>query len=62
MELELSGFDGYTLSQHLELYSDNLNETNDKDNERVKPNSRSVADNSATTLKKHSWNMLVFKK
>ena len=56
----LDGYDGYSLCEHIELYSDNLDEVNDKDEERIKPIKREISD--TPTLKKHSWNMLVYKK
>ena len=61
LEASLVGYDGYVLSEHIELYSDDLSVENDKDNERIVPTRRetSVGD---ITLKKHSWNMLVFKR
>ena len=62
ISLEINGFDGYKLDKHLELYSDNLNETNDKDNERVKLTNRTIDEKSPINLKKHSWNMLTFKR
>ncbi|MBE6674330.1 MAG: alpha-N-arabinofuranosidase [Ruminococcaceae bacterium] len=62
LEINLGGFEGYTLSQHIELYSDNLNATNDKDNEAVQPRNLNIISNSKVTLQKHSWNMLVFNK
>ena len=58
--VDMSGFDGYKLYEHTELYSDNLDEKNTKDNESVKPSKRQIADK--ILLKKHSWNMLKFKK
>jgi alpha-N-arabinofuranosidase len=62
MELSIDGLDGYKLVKHTELYSDSLNETNDKDNERVKPNEIKVQSSFNVSLKKHSWNMLILKK
>lgn len=62
MELTLNIADGYILNEHIELYSDSLDATNDKDNERITPNKCSITDTSKVILKKHSWNMLKFKK
>ena len=62
LDFKLDGFENYTLKNHIELYSDDLNTTNDKDNERIKPCACSINDSYSATLKKHSWNMLVFKK
>ena len=61
LEINLNGFDGYTLNQHIELYSDDLNAANDKDKEAVQPRSLNIISGAPITLKKHSWNMLVFK-
>lgn len=61
MELSIDGFDGYTLNEHIELYSDDLSTTNDKDNESIIPFKREISDSLPITLKKHSWNMLIFK-
>ena len=58
--VELDGFDGYTLKSHTELYCDDLNAVNTLENEVVLPVSREIEDK--IVLKKHSWNMLVFKK
>ena len=57
----LEGFEGYTLNEHIELYSDDLKAINDRDNERIKPTSCQINQNGSITLKKHSWNMLRFK-
>ena len=64
MELLLcvEGFDGYTLKEHVELYTEDLNEENTVDCEAVKPNPRLVENEMGATLKKHSWNMLILKK
>ncbi len=60
LEFELNGFDGYKLSKHIELYSDDLKIENSKDCEYVYPINRAI-DSSGISLKKHSWNMLVYK-
>ncbi len=60
MELDLDGFDGYTLTQHIELYSDDLSTANSKDNENIFPVKRDIK-TSPIILKKHSWNMLTLK-
>ncbi len=61
MELVLDGFDGYTPTQHIELYSDDLSTANSKDTENVFPTERDI-NTSSIVLKKHSWNMLSLKK
>ena len=61
LEIELEGFDRYSLVEHVLLYSDDLKAINDKDCERVSPISVEVNENNIVTLKKHSWNMLRYK-
>ncbi len=60
LNVEMSGFESYRLYEHTELYSDNLEEKNTVDSENVKPTNREITDK--IILKKHSWNMLRFKK
>lgn len=60
--LDLCGQEGYVLDSHTQLYNDDLNTTNDKENERIKPTNVEINRNGPITLKKHSWNMLIFKK
>lgn len=62
LDIDLSGFEGYILAEHVELYCDDLKAINDKDVSRVLPVSSEVTGASSVTLKKHSWNMLRFKK
>lgn len=64
MELSLNpeGFDGYTLKEHVELYADDLNTENTAQGETVKPVNRPVENSASVFLKKHSWNMLVYRK
>ena len=61
LTVDLDGFDGYTLSEHVELYADDLNIENTKDKETVSPIRRAIDSDGKIRLKKHSWNMLVFK-
>ena len=61
LDINLEGFEDYTLSNHVELYSDNLDEKNTKDFENVSPSECEV-NGDKISLKKHSWNMLVYKK
>ena len=61
LSLTLDGFESYRMCERVELYCDDLKAVNDKDTERVSPKNVPVFD-SAPVLKKHSWNMLVFKK
>lgn len=60
MSLMLDGFEGLTLDKHIMLYNDDLNATNTVNEERVAP-VEIKSDASCISLKKHSWNMLVFK-
>lgn len=57
----LDGFNGYALDKHIELYSEDLKAVNNKDEEIVFPKERENSPNSPIKLKKHSWNMLIFK-
>ena len=58
MELDvvLEGFENCVLKEHIQLYSDDLKASNDRDRERVAPVSVPVGDK--IILKNHSWNML----
>ena len=58
LNIDLNGYN-CTLTQHTELYCDDLNTVNTKDNEALFPVNREIADK--IILKKHSWNMLTFK-
>ncbi len=60
LSVELEGFERYTLAEHTELYCDDLNAINTLANEVVTPTKREIGN--SISLKKHSWNMLVFKK
>ena len=60
LEIELEGFGDFRLVDRVELYSDDLKAINDKDTERVSPTSVSV--DASVILKKHSWNMLRYKR
>ncbi|MBE6608586.1 MAG: alpha-N-arabinofuranosidase [Ruminococcaceae bacterium] len=54
-------FGDYTLVEHIELYSDDMNAINDKDTERIAPSNVEIPSDGKINLKKHSWNMLRFK-
>lgn len=56
------GFEGYSLNEHIELYTDDINTENTADNEAIKPIKRQVEKGKDVSLKKHSWNMLIYKK
>ena len=60
MSLVLDGFEELMLDKHIMLYNDDLNATNTVNEERVAP-VEIKSDASCISLKKHSWNMLVFK-
>ncbi len=60
--LDIEGVDDLMLDSHVELYNDDLQATNDKENERIKPRAVEIDKSKPITLKKHSWNMLIFKK
>ena len=62
LTLSLEGYEDYKLVDHTEVYHDDIKVENDKDNQRVYPVSREINDTSSVILKKHSWNMLTFKK
>ena len=59
LDIDLDGFDGCKLIEHVELYADDLKAINDKDTERVAPTNVEIGDK--VVLKKHSWNMLRYK-
>jgi alpha-N-arabinofuranosidase len=60
LSLDIEGLDNLVLDSHVELYCNDLNSINDKDNQRITPNNVKISD--SIILKKHSWNMLIFKK
>ena len=57
-EINLEEFGEYQLSEHIELYSEDLKAVNGRDHARVEPRSVPVGKGSVVTLKKHSWNMI----
>lgn len=57
LDVALEDFGDCRLTEHTELYSDDLKAVNDKDAERVSPRTVAVGDG-AVVLKKHSWNLL----
>lgn len=62
LDITLDGYESYTLKKHIELYSEDLNATNTRDCEAISPQERKISNDDAICIKKHSWNMLVFKK
>ena len=61
LEISLEGFENASLSEHIELYSEDIKAINDKDTQRISPKSVAIDENAVVTLKKHSWNMLRYK-
>ena len=59
LSLDLEGFESADLKEHIELYSDDLKSVNTKENTTVLPKKRKISEK--ITLKKHSWNMLLYK-
>jgi len=58
LNLDLQGFETLQLKEHVQLYSDDLKAVNDRDNQRIYPETVPLGDR--IVLKKHSWNMLRF--
>ena len=61
LDIDLCGFDSCKLVKHIELYNDDIDAKNNSENENVSPAERQISDTSSVILKKHSWNMLVYK-
>ena len=59
LSLNLEGFENADLKEHIELYSDDLKSINTKENMAVSPKAKEITEK--ITLKKHSWNMLLYK-
>lgn len=59
LTVDLDGFTGCKLTEHIELYNDDLKAVNDRDTQRVAP--ANVKIGKKILLKKHSWNMLRYK-
>lgn len=57
---QFEDFGDCTLKEHVELYAEDLDAVNSKDQEAVSPVSVSIGSGDSITLKKHSWNMLRF--
>ena len=61
LNIDTCGFDSCGLVKHIELYNDDIDAKNNKEEEKVFPVERKISDTSPVILKKHSWNMLVYK-
>ena len=61
MELDFTagGFDSLTPIRHVELYADDIKAVNTKESSPVTPIEKELSD--TLVLKKHSWNMMVYK-
>ncbi|MBP3370829.1 MAG: alpha-N-arabinofuranosidase, partial [Clostridia bacterium] len=59
LKLDIQGFEGATLYKHVELYSDDLKAENSGERQVVAPRERELT--ADPLLKKHSWNMLLYK-
>ena len=59
LDLNAEDFDGVELYKHVEVYSDALKAVNTEDSESVCAVEREI--NGTPMLKKHSWNMLIYK-
>lgn len=59
ISVDPQGFEGAMPIRHVELYSDDLKCVNSEDAERVSPCERDIEER--ITLKKHSWNMIIYK-
>lgn len=64
LELDLSGFEGLTALEHVELYCDDLKAVNTKDAAPIRPQMGEMpqmeGERANIKLKKHSWNMVRF--
>jgi len=59
LSLALDGFETAVLTEHVELYHDDLKAVNTENAETVAPKNRALPENDREILlKKHSWNML----
>ena len=62
LELDLCGYERYTLKKHIELYNEDLDAKNSADKENVFAKDVEINHSSPLILKKHSWNMIVLEK
>ncbi|MBR2375259.1 MAG: alpha-N-arabinofuranosidase [Clostridia bacterium] len=59
LDFTAQGCDGLQLKKHIELYCDDLKATNSADKQVVAPCEKEITD--VLSLRKHSWNMLIYK-
>jgi alpha-N-arabinofuranosidase len=59
LDFDAQGFNDIILTKHTELYSDNLKEENLEEKQAVFPIEKDIS--STPILRKHSWNMLIYK-
>lgn len=59
LDLQIEGYEKLTPIEHIELYSDNLDDVNTKEKSEILP--RSCNPTISPTIKKHSWNMIRLK-
>lgn len=58
LDVSFENFDNCVLTEHIELYHDDLEAANSIDETKVSPKNVDIGEK--TILKKHSWNMLKF--
>jgi alpha-N-arabinofuranosidase len=59
LSLNLEGFETAVLTEHIELYHDDIKAVNTETDEAVAPKKRALPENDREVLlQKHSWNML----
>ena len=58
LQMQLSEFPDVTPIKHIELYSEDMKQTNSSQKQNVTPQEKDLSD--ILILKKHSWNMIVY--
>lgn len=61
LTLNLEGYENASITEHTEIYHDNLKVVNNAENQNVLPVKREITDSKTINLKKHSWNMIKLK-
>ena len=59
LDFTAQGCDGLQLKKHIELYCVDVKATNSADKQVVAPCEKEITD--VLSLRKHSWNMLIYK-